>query len=106
MKNLLFRIFNYDKMLNGLILGLFFPITLFAILIMVFESAGILQSGTKDQTMHLLRPRTIALVSLCINALLMNLLSKMKWFQSMRGLTLSTFVCVVLWLVKYYKELW
>jgi len=106
MKNLLFRIFNYDKILNGLILGLFFPITIFAILIIAFETLGIVQSNTEDQTMHLLRPRTIALIALCINALLMNLLSKMKWFQSMRGLTISTFICVVLWLAKYYKDLW
>jgi Ca2+/Na+ antiporter len=106
MKTIFFKIFSYDRLINGLLLGLFFPITIFALLIIIFESTGLLRSGTEDQSIHLLRPRTIALIALCVNALLMNLLSKMRWFQSMRGLTISTFICVVLWLVKYYKDLW
>lgn len=106
MKTILFKIFSYDKMFNGLVLGLFFPISIFALLIIIFESMGLLPSGADDQTIHLLRPRTIALIALCVNALLMNLLSKIKWFQSMRGLTISTSICVVLWLMKYYKDLW
>lgn len=93
-------------MFNGLILGSFFPISIFALLLIFCESLGIVQSDAEDHTRHLLRPRTLALIALSVNALLMNLLSKMKWIQSMRGLIISTFICVVLWLVKYYKDLW
>jgi hypothetical protein len=104
MNNLLIRIFKEDKWINGLITGLFIPVVLFAGFIYLFESLGLL-TLEGDQTIHILRPRTLALVALCINALVMQLFKSLRWDQSMRGLAVATFICVILWLVKYSKEI-
>ncbi len=99
------RIFHIDRWLNGFIAGTFIPVLLFAGMIILFESLGVLSSKSDVQTIHLLRPRTLALISLCFNILMMQTFAKLRWNQSMRGMAIATFICVVVWIAKYGKEI-
>ncbi|MBK6392991.1 MAG: hypothetical protein KA109_02195 [Saprospiraceae bacterium] len=105
MNNLLLKIFQHDKWLHGFISGLFVPIVIFAALLQLLESLGILTTIESGQTVHILRPRTIALIVLFANIILMNVFKKMRWNQSMRGLAVSTFICIGLWVFKYGRDL-
>lgn len=105
MNNLFIRIFKQDQWINGLIAGLFIPILLFAGMIYLFESLGLMTMEQSDQTVHILRPRTLALVAVCANVLLMQRFNALRWNNSMRGLVISTLTCVALWLIKYGREL-
>ncbi|MEP7323435.1 MAG: hypothetical protein ABI761_16030 [Saprospiraceae bacterium] len=105
MNSLFIRVFKEDKWIHGLIVGLFIPVVLFAGLIYLFESLGLMTMDQGDQTIHILRPRTLSLIALCINALVMQVFKSLRWDQSMRGLAVATFICVILWLLKYSKEI-
>ncbi len=105
MKNLVVRIFNHDKIFNGLALGLVIPLALFALLMIFFESTVLIPKDDSQPVVHILRPRTIALLSLCANIAFMQLFNKIRWYQSMRGLTVSTFICILLWLIKYSRDI-
>lgn len=105
MNNLLLKIFQRDKWLNGFTSGLFVPIVIFATLLQLFESLGLLTTIDSGQTVHILRPRTIALIVLFANIILMNAFKKLRWHHSMRGLSVSTFLCIGLWLFKYGRDL-
>ncbi len=105
MKNLLLKIFHVDRWLNGLMAGLFVPIVILAALIILFESIGLISTTSKEQTLTILRPRTLALLALCLNIPIMQGFAKLRWNQSMRGMVIATFLCVVIWLIKYGKEI-
>ena len=102
MRDLFIKVFRYDKWLNGFLAGLCIPIIFFAALLYLFQSLGLLSN---DPTIHILRPRTIALLCICLNILLMQTFKNMRWNQSMRGLVISTFCIIVLWIVKYGRDL-
>ena len=105
MSDLLARIFRRDQWINGLVSGLFLPIVLFAGLLYLSESIGKMATGNENQDLHLLRPRTLALLALFANMVLMQAFKKLRWNQSMRGMAVSTFICVALWVFKYAGEL-
>lgn len=105
MYNILLRIFRRDQWINGFVSGLFLPVVLFAGLLFLSESIGKMATGGENQNLHLLRPRTLALLALFSNMILMQLFKKLRWNQSMRGMAVSTFICVALWVIKYAGEL-
>lgn len=105
MNKLFVRIFKQDRWLNGILGGIFLPIVLFAGMIYLFESLGLLTMEQSNQVIHILRPRTLALVALCANVILMQTFKSLRWDQSMKGIAIATFICVALWLLKYYHEL-
>ncbi len=103
MHNILIKIFRYDKWVNGIIAGFFIPIVLFAALLYLLQGLGL--GHMDDQSIHILRPRTLALLALCINLLSMNGFKTLRWNNSMRGLVISTFILVVTWVVQYGREI-
>lgn len=105
MSNILLRIFRRDQWINGFVSGLFLPVVLFAGLLYLSESIGKMAAGGENQSMHLLRPRTLALLALFANMVLMQSFKSLRWNQSMRGIAVSTFICVALWVIKYASEL-
>lgn len=106
MKSILQKVCGYDRMVNGLLIGMLIPPAAFALIFLLFNSIGILQNSSNDQTVHILRPRTIGLLCIAINVVFLNQFNKMRWYESMRGITISTFAIIVLWLIKFYKEIW
>lgn len=104
MEKLFIKLFQADRWLNGFASGLFFPFVLFAGLLYLFESINLLSLSPETGSPGL-KPRTIALVALCINLILMQGFKRLRWTLSMRGMAVSTIICVALWLVKYYNEL-
>jgi chromate transport protein ChrA len=105
MNKLFIRIFHRDRWSNGILAGIFIPIVLLAGMLYLFESLGLLTTEQSNQVIHILRPRTLALLALCANVILMQTFRSLRWDQSMRGIAVATFICVALWLAKYYHEL-
>ena len=104
MEKLFINIYQRDRWFNGFSSGLFFPLVLFAGLLYLFESLGILTVSVQTGNPGL-KPRTIGLIALCINLILMQVFKRLRWTQSMRGMAVATFICVGLWLLKYGNEL-
>lgn len=104
MERLFINIFHRDRWLNGFASGLFIPLVFLAGLLYLFESLGVM-AVTDVPGDQGLKPRTLALIALCLNVIQMQVFKKMRWTQSMRGMAVSTFICVTLWLIKYSKEL-
>jgi hypothetical protein len=103
MKKLFYRWFSSDQIRNGLLVGLSVPLLALGILFILLDSVGI--STLESDGIHFLRPRTLALFCLCSNIIWMNGFNSMRWFQSMRGVAISTFILVVCWLIKFSTEL-
>lgn len=104
MEKLFIKFFQRDRWINGFGIGLFFPIVLFATLLYLLESINMVSVSSQTGTPGF-KPRTLALIALCINLILMQGFKRLRWTQSMRGMAVSTLVCVVLWLYKYSGEL-
>jgi hypothetical protein len=82
----------------GLLMGLVVPLLGFGLLYGVFallDQEGAVSSIGLSKDFRL---RTIGIVSIGLNAILMNRFQKNRATQSMRGIVIITFVYVVVWL--------
>jgi len=104
MEKLFINLFQRDRWINGFISGIFFPVVIFAGLLYLFESLGMVNVSPSADSPGL-KPRTIALIALCINVILMQIFKGLRWTQSMRGMAVSTFICIAWWVFKYAGEL-
>ncbi len=85
----------------GVILGLLLPFLAFTLLRLLFaglEQAGVL--GASDFSDNF-RIRTIALVAVGLNALLLNRFQKQYYTQSMRGVVIATGIYIIAWLAYF-----
>ncbi len=90
-----------NRIQAGIILGLLLPFIAFMLLRLLFsglEQAGVL--GPSDFSANF-RIRTIALVAVGLNALLLNRLQKEYYTQSMRGVVVATGIYIIAWLVYF-----
>ncbi|MCB0704610.1 MAG: hypothetical protein KDC34_04845 [Saprospiraceae bacterium] len=97
--------FRKNSFVNGLLLGLVFPVIGFGILYFLFgvlESTGIMSS--KGFSPHF-KERTIGIVAIAFNAILMNIFQKKRFTDSMRGVVLPTFIYVAIWMYLFLGDL-
>jgi hypothetical protein len=86
-------IFRRNNLNIGIGMGIFLPLCVFAVLF------GIVQLGLP------LKIRTIALISLCANMLIMRPFRRNRAGDSIRGVVLSTVVLAALWIFNFYQEI-
>ncbi|MCB0602619.1 MAG: hypothetical protein KDC28_15385 [Saprospiraceae bacterium] len=97
--------FKRNNLALGLLLGVCLPVALYGILLTIYdfmEDHDLLANVSFSPTF---RTRTLALVAICSNLLLMRLFSKNYAPDSMRGVVLATFLLVVAWVVRFASVL-
>lgn len=87
----------------GIVVGVLLPAVAFGLLYFTFaqmESAGL---GSTVGFATSFRMRTAALVAICLNAIPMNLFSRRRYTEAVRGIVFPTTVYVVAWLIYFGK---
>ncbi len=88
----------------GLLMGLFLPLVAYALLLTLFDQMEIAGVVSQQGLSPRFRERTLSIVSICLNAIVLNYYAKRRFFlQTMRGLVIATVICVVVWLVNFWK---
>ena len=89
---------------KGILFGLTVPFISYAVLLLVNEKiSGLLFSSVSKEDM-LLDNKTIAILAICFNLIPFHLFDKRRQTKGMRGILISTFLLVLLWLFVYGKE--
>jgi len=94
-------VFYRNEIWVGLLFGLLLPLCSFVLLFEVFnllESRGA-ASGIGLSTDF--RERTLAIVSIALNLIPMNIYQKRRWDRSMRGVVISTALLAFVWVIRY-----
>ena len=89
----------------GMGLALLFPIMVYGIVLMLFETAtdmGIIDAVADPMSGR--RLRTTTLITLCGNAILIKLYNKRFTQETLRGILIVTFIGAAIWLGVFYDE--
>lgn len=93
-----------NNLLFSLALGLFFPILTAAIVMIILEQI-IRLGGAEGSADAVVRPRTVYLIGICINLLLINYYKKLRYDQSMRGIVIATSILGLIWVIRFGSEI-
>ncbi len=93
---------NKDSVWFGMALGLIIPIVVYGILYLLYGLLDALGVFTDVSFAEDFRTRTLTLVSICANLILMQTYKKSHFHQeSIRGILLSTMLFVVIWFFSF-----
>ena len=97
--------FKKNSVINGILVGVLLPpityILLGAIFMYMKDFGWIPQNAFNP----IFPNRTIAIVSIAINAIAMNIFQKRKLGESLRGIVFPTLIYVIVWLVMFWDLL-
>lgn len=97
--------FERNSLLLGMVLAIVVPAVSYGLLWLVFEGLESLQWVSDKGFRPMFRERTLAIISIGLNALLLNYYQKRYCTNTMRGIAIVTFFWVVLWLLLFAKYL-
>ena len=97
--------FDKNSLPSGLVIGVLVPLIGFPLMYGLFtglESIGLMDdSGFRPQ----FKIRTTAIIAIALNAYILNKFMSKRATNSMRGVTIATFIYVVIWLVVFGKTI-
>lgn len=97
---------NRNSFIYGLLLGLIIPLIGFFIVKFIFMALthfGLMQGAT--ESIYERRFRTITLLAICLNLIPVNRFKGRKSEATLRGLSIATFIYVIIWLVYFYSSI-
>ncbi|GIV32115.1 MAG: hypothetical protein KatS3mg030_417 [Saprospiraceae bacterium] len=97
--------FERNSLALGMVVALAVPLLSFGLLWLIFEGLETLQWVSDKGFRPMFRERTLAIISIGLNALLLNYYQKRYCTNTMRGIAIVTFFWVVLWLLLFAKYL-
>ncbi len=90
-----------DSVWTGLVIGLIVPIVVYGILFLVYtflDSVGVFSDvGFADD----FRTRTLGLISICANLILMQTFRKSYRNETIRGILIASMILVIAWFLKF-----
>lgn len=89
--------FKRNEIWIGLLVGLVLPFVGYAVLLSISDFSVAHNYGAG------FRPRSLALIAVCLNIIPMNLFMARRQGQSMRGILIMTIVYAVVWFL-YFRE--
>ncbi|MBK7337298.1 MAG: hypothetical protein IPJ00_14535 [Saprospirales bacterium] len=95
--------FNKNSFVTGLILGLFIPLAVSGGLFLLFKILDQMNIMSVTGFRPLFRERTITLIGIVANALVINRFNKQRFTESMLGVSVATFVYVFIWVLVFWK---
>jgi Na+/H+-translocating membrane pyrophosphatase len=87
-------IFRRNNLNIGIGLGMLLPLVVFLIL-----------SGLNNMVSLPLKTRTFAIISICLNIILIQFFRKNRANESIRGIVIATVVMSILWLFWFYEDI-
>ncbi len=96
---------NQNSLLLGIALGLIIPFVGYALLLELLEYLGALGVINADGTPISMKPRTIALLALCLNLIPFQIYNSKRYVNVMRGISLPTIIYGIAWFVFFGEEL-
>lgn len=97
--------FNRNALVQGLLVGLLVPLAVAAGLFLIFKGLDALNVMNATGFRPLFRERTITLVGIAANALVINQFNKRRFTESMRGVSIATIAYVAVWLLVFWKTI-
>ena len=93
--------FKRDDVWTGMLLGIIVPLVVYGILILLYaflDSMGVLTDvGFAED----FRTRTLSLVAICCNLLLMQNYRKTSRNETIRGMLIASMILVVVWFFRF-----
>ena len=93
--------FKRDSVWTGLVIGIIIPIAVYGILFLIYaflESMGVFSDvGFADD----FRTRTLGLISICSNLILMQTFRKSYRNETIRGILIASMFLVIVWFLKF-----
>ncbi len=90
----------------GLLMGLFLPLVAYALLLTLFEQLEMAGMLSRQGFSPKFRERTLSIVAICLNVFVLNYYARRRFFMNtLRGIVIATFICVVIWLANFWKYL-
>ena len=98
-------IWNKNEIWIGLLVGLLLPFVGYAVLLMIYEFLENMGWASGAGFIDLSRPRTLALVAICLNIIPMNKFMSWQQGHSMRGVLIITMVYAVTWFFYFRTDI-
>jgi hypothetical protein len=86
--------FRRNNLNIGIGLGMLVPIIFFGLISSIVSISGLL-----------IKTRTLALIAICLNMLLVSMFRKNRANESIRGIVLATVALAFVWFAWFYKEI-
>ncbi len=96
--------FEKNSVLFGLVIAILVPVVTFAFLYGLYEILEMFGWVSDAGFRPKFRERTTGIIAIGMNAILLNLYSKKRLFESVRGIVVSTVIWVGAWLWLYGKH--
>ena len=93
--------FEKNALPVGLMVGLFLPLLGYLLLSGIYEGLEMLGWVSDSGFRPKFRERTIGIISLALNAIALNYYQKRYYYNSVRGIVITTILWVGLWLYLY-----
>jgi uncharacterized protein YybS (DUF2232 family) len=94
--------FKKDSVWFGLIIGLIIPAIVYAILLLLYHFLDTVGVFSNTGFAEDFRTRTLALISICSNLIIMQTYRKMhRNHETIRGVLIASMILVVIWFFKF-----
>src|SRR5215207_526558 len=97
--------FSKNEIWAGLLIGILLPVAGFLLLTQLFQLLELKGAASGTGLSENFRERTLAIVSIALNLLLLNIYRRRRWDAAIRGVVVATAVLALLWLVKFGLQL-
>jgi hypothetical protein len=97
----------YDRnhLFIGLLIGICMPIIAYATILLLAETWDTYGPLVQVKLSEAIKPRTLALVALCINVFIMRWYQRRRYEDSMRGVFIAVGIGAIAWIVRYGVEI-
>lgn len=96
---------NRNEIWVGLLLGLLIPILTYTLLLQIFSILEVKGAASGVGFSENFRERTLAIVALATNLLLLGFYRRRRWDKTMRGIVVATTILALGWLYVYGMKL-
>ena len=97
--------FNKNAIWVGLLLGLLVPSVVYIMLLQLFSILEVKGAASGTGFSENFRERTMAIVALAINLVLLNIYRRRRWDLVMRGIVIATTLLALGWLYVFGTKL-
>ncbi|MCA0237059.1 MAG: hypothetical protein LCH81_11810 [Bacteroidetes bacterium] len=94
-----------NKIWVGLLTGILFPALAFILLYQIFSILEKMGAVSNKGFSPNFRERTLAIISLAVNMILINLYRRRRWELAMRGIVIATTLLAFVWVFVYGLKL-
>ncbi len=89
----------------GILCGLLLPLLTFLVLYIIFQEFSSMNLVSTEGFSEGFRFRTLSLIGIASNAILLQYFRKRYAFNTVRGITIPTFIYIIAWLIYFSTQI-